>query len=53
MTWHQEKNTSKLKNELEELKNKLKQTHEEILNTTYLAELQADLLNPQKPSKEL
>ena len=47
--WQQDKHTDKLMNKLEALKNELKQTHQEIFNTTYLAELQADLLNPQKP----
>ena len=53
MTWQQEKYLNKLKNKLEHLKGELRRTHQEIYNTTYLAELQADLLNPQKPSKEL
>ena len=53
MTWQQEKHLNKLRNKLEHLKGDLKRTHQEMYNTTYLAELEADLLNPQKPSKEL
>ena len=52
LTLQQHKHLNKLTNKLEALRNELKQTHQEIFNTTYLAELQADLLNPQKPSKE-
>ena len=52
MTLQQARHMNKLMNKLEALKNELKLTHQEIFNTTYLAELQADLLNPQKPSKD-
>ena len=52
LTLQQDKYTNKLLNKLEALKNELKQAHQEIFNSTYLAELQADLLNPQKPSKD-
>ena len=47
----QETYMNKLKNKLEKLKLELQQTQSEIYNKSYLAELEANLMNPHKPSK--
>ena len=51
-THPQSKYQNKLQNKLSQLKTEIKIANEQLYNETYLAELEKDLLNPQKPSKE-
>ena len=51
-TQPQLKYQNKLQNKLSQLRTELKVVNEEIYSQTYLAELEKDLLNPHKPSKE-
>ena len=52
MTASQTNHHNKLLNKLEKYKTELKSTQTEIYNETYLAELEANLTNTHKPSKE-
>ena len=51
-TQAQLKYSNKLQNKLIQLRTELKVVNEQIYNQNYLAELEKDLLNPHKPSKE-
>ena len=53
MTKSQTNYQNKLQNKLRDLNHQLKSEHLDLSNQTYLAELELDLLNPHKPSKEL
>ena len=52
MTKSQTNYQNKLQNKLTDLNHQLKSEHLELFNHTYPAELETDLLNPHKPSKE-
>ena len=53
LTAAQDKYHNNLNNKLAKLKQELQHTQSEIYKESYLAEPEADLMNPHKPSKEL
>ena len=52
LTAAQDKYHNNLNNKLVRLKQEFQHTQSEIYKESYLAELEADLMNPHKPSKE-